>query len=146
MDSRKPVNQPGDTYHKRLSKVWFYVFLAFWVCIIIVYGVLQWKQIEITSLVPYSCPMLTLLGLYCPGCGGTRALKCLLEGNLWQSMRYHPIVPCVAVFSLFYIASHTLSMITKGRIKAMPFREAYLFVGLGILLLQWIVKNVLLFV
>ncbi len=127
----------------RLSRSCYYVCLGLWACGIILYALLKWQGIELTQLSPYPCIMLTVLGVYCPGCGGTRAVECLFRGNLFQSMIYHPMVPYTAVLTLCYIISHTMNIVTKGRIKAMQFRTVYLFVMLGILLLQWIGKNVL---
>ena len=37
------------------------------------------------------------LGLPCPGCGLTRGLAHLLQGNLEQAMTLHPLAPLVAV-------------------------------------------------
>ncbi len=39
-----------------------------------------------------SCFFHELTGLYCPGCGGTRAFIALMEGDLARSFFYHPIV------------------------------------------------------
>lgn len=38
------------------------------------------------------CMMQKLTGLYCPGCGGTRAVRALLAGHPLQSFLYHPFV------------------------------------------------------
>ena len=38
-----------------------------------------------------------VLGLPCPGCGVTRALSQLLQGNLARAMELHPLAPLVAV-------------------------------------------------
>ncbi|MBQ6855594.1 MAG: DUF2752 domain-containing protein, partial [Lachnospiraceae bacterium] len=35
------------------------------------------------------CMFRMLTGLYCPGCGGTRAVKALLTGHPIQSFLYH---------------------------------------------------------
>ena len=43
------------------------------------------------------CLMRTVLGLYCPGCGGTRAVILLLEGHPIRSFFYHPVVLYAAV-------------------------------------------------
>ena len=31
-------------------------------------------------------------GFYCPGCGGTRAVKYLLRAEVGRSIQYHPLV------------------------------------------------------
>ena len=45
----------------------------------------------------FPCLFHLLTGLYCPGCGGTRAFRALLAGNLLLSIRYHPLVAYMAV-------------------------------------------------
>lgn len=37
------------------------------------------------------CPLYTLTGLWCPGCGSTRALHQLLHGNLMAALRFNPL-------------------------------------------------------
>lgn len=44
------------------------------------------------------CQFRTLTGLYCPGCGITRSLECLIHGRLSNSLRYNPItIPFLVV-------------------------------------------------
>lgn len=43
------------------------------------------------------CLFRSLTGLYCPGCGGTRALRFLLKGDVLRSLWYHPLVGYMAV-------------------------------------------------
>lgn len=38
------------------------------------------------------CPVRRILHLYCPGCGGTRAVKTLLRGDLLTSVQSNPVV------------------------------------------------------
>ncbi len=38
------------------------------------------------------CPIHALTGLYCPGCGTTRALHQLLHGNLLAALRLNPLL------------------------------------------------------
>ncbi len=51
-------------------------------------------------LVP--CVFHSVTGFYCPGCGGTRAVAVLLEGNVFASVCYHPIVAYAAGFYVVY--------------------------------------------
>lgn len=38
------------------------------------------------------CWFYELTGLYCPGCGVTRMLLAMLEGQFYQAFRYNPLV------------------------------------------------------
>ncbi|MBQ8268815.1 MAG: DUF2752 domain-containing protein [Clostridia bacterium] len=46
-----------------------------------------------------TCPILYLSGIPCPTCGCTRALMCLLRGDLRGYVHYHPF----AVFLLLAV-------------------------------------------
>lgn len=87
------------------------------------------------------CPFWRLTGLYCPGCGGTRALVALVNGRFAESIRIHPLVIYLAGFFLVFAVSHTLKHMTKGRIRGLHYRGLYLAVGAGILVINCIWKN-----
>lgn len=55
------------------------------------------------------CPIHFLTGVSCPGCGMTRAWKCLLAGNYKAAFHYHPLVIIPALGLIVYI--------NKGKIK-----------------------------
>jgi hypothetical protein len=40
---------------------------------------------------PVLCPFRRITGVWCPGCGMTRAFGWLAHGDLHQSLRYHPL-------------------------------------------------------
>lgn len=132
-----------DTYGKRLSRNCYYVCLGIIAVSIITYIVLQILGIPITQLNSKPCVWITFFGVYCPGCGGTRAVEAFMKGDFIQSFLYHPVVPYVAIFVLCYVFSHTLNILTKGKTKAMAFRSVYLYALLAIILLQWLIKNIL---
>ena len=52
---------------------------------------------------PYRCPFLSLTGIPCPGCGMTRALCHLLQGNFRVAFSYNPLVFVLPLY-LFLIA------------------------------------------
>ena len=90
------------------------------------------------------CVFFDATGLFCPGCGGTRSIIALFSGHPIKSLLLHPFVLYFVIcFSLFFI-SQTLSRLTKGRIKGMNYRNIYVYIGLGIILVQWLAKNIVL--
>lgn len=130
-----------DPYILRLSRNCYYVCLG--LCAVCAIGglLLTVFHISLTEINPWPCTLYTAVGLYCPGCGGTRAVSCLLQGEWIRSFCYHPVVPYTALLVACYTLSHTVSILTKGKVKAMLFRPIYFYVMIGIILLNWIIKN-----
>lgn len=89
------------------------------------------------------CVFSALLGIYCPGCGGTRALKALLQGRLFLSIWYHPLVPYMAAVYLGFMGSQGMHRLFPGRIRGWRFHNWYLWVGVVLIGANFIVKNVL---
>jgi hypothetical protein len=60
-----------------------------------------------------------LTGLYCPGCGSTRALHCLLHGELREALHYNAlfvlIFPLLGIVYLVSIIHRRSSTTTSGR-------------------------------
>ena len=130
-----------DTYDLRLSRNCYYVCLGVCAVFLIAYLVLTILGIPITEVSPYPCTLYTLVGYYCPGCGGTRSVLFLMQGDFLKSFLYHPAVPYTAVLLGVYMLSHTLHILTKGKVKAMLFRPVYFYILIAIILMQCIVKN-----
>lgn len=98
--------------------------------------------LDILSCLP-QCAFHTLTGLSCPGCGGTRAVRALLQGKLLQSFCYHPIVPYAAALGIWFMLSQTIERLSRGRWRiGLRFRESYLWIALGILVLNVLLKNI----
>lgn len=89
------------------------------------------------------CMFHTVTGLYCPGCGGTRAAAVLLRGQIAASFFYHPIVPYCAAVYLWFMLSHTAERLTGHRWRiGMRYQNAYLWIALVIVILNTAVKNI----
>ncbi|MGY0504877.1 DUF2752 domain-containing protein [Luteimonas sp. e5] len=48
----------------------------------------------------FPCSFHALTGLWCPGCGGTRALHALAHGDVARALAYNPLVPVLLVLML----------------------------------------------
>jgi len=84
-----------------------------------------------------------LTGFYCPGCGGTRAVRLMLHGQVGASLWSHPVVlPGTLLFAAFMI-TQTLQRLTGGRVRGLRWRDAYLWAVLAVIFGNWILKNVL---
>ena len=96
-------------------------------------------------LMTRECLVRELTGWYCPGCGGTRAVAALLRGDILMSLYYHPIVIYAVVLFAVFMVTQTLEILTHDKVTGMKYRDAYIYIGLVIIAVNWIVKNVLLY-
>lgn len=93
------------------------------------------------------CIFHSVTGLYCPGCGGTRAVSALLHGQIATSFVCHPLVPCTTIVCGWFLISQTVERISGHRIKiGMKYRDVYIWAALGIVIINFIVKNLLLII
>lgn len=91
------------------------------------------------------CTFYDVTGYYCPGCGGTRAVMAMLQGKIWTSIYYHPFVVYMTVYYILFEGSHTLDILTHGKIKGIRFCPMYFYVGIALIIIQWLIKNYLKF-
>ena len=153
----------------------FLAFIAIWL-----------HQKLLAPLFPFEgCIWDKMLGIYCPGCGGTRAVLALLQGRPLLSLWYHPFVLYAAVLYACFMLSHTAAgfwrlccrirqeravvsirvlmhhrtagtdegkikeadalpfQSTKRQLYGMKFHPWYLYVGVALILINFIFKNVL---
>lgn len=86
-----------------------------------------------------SCLFHRLTGVYCPGCGGTRAIGYLLGGHVLKSIQYHPLVCYMAV-----VGSAELWRFCRAKREGRVLKEYYeteVYVGIAVILINWAVKN-----
>jgi len=88
----------------------------------------------------FECTFQRIVGLPCPGCGGTRAVYYLFHGDFLKSFQYHPVV-IYGVLAYFHFMG---SYFFRQRRKREEDREiqipVYLYLAIGIILIQWLVK------
>ena len=106
-------------------------------------GLFYYVLLPPLSLPP--CVLYQYFGLYCPGCGGTRAFVSLLHGHILQSLWYHPLVPYAALLYGTFMLSHGAARLTRFRyFHGLRFRSWYLYGALCLVAVNWIIKNLLL--
>ena len=83
------------------------------------------------------CPLHALTGLWCPGCGSTRALHALLHGDLAQALAMNPLLvlasPLLAAMALNAAGWHPRGSEALWRALARPKPWLWLLLGYGVL-------------
>ena len=92
------------------------------------------------------CIFHELTGLYCPGCGGTRAVKALLGGEVLASFFYHPLVLYCAVIAVWFAVSYFLYWRTKNPKFRIFLENGFIYAGVGITAANFVIKNYFLLV
>lgn len=89
------------------------------------------------------CPFRAMTGYLCPGCGTTRALHEILNGNIWAAFRFNPLM----MFLLPYVGYAGMSSAMETLFgRALPrvfIRPAYIWTLLAVILAFWVVRNLL---
>ena len=119
----------------------FVFFILSWLILggLLVVGILQdTGTLDLLETV-YPCFFLNTTGYYCPGCGGTHAVVSLVSGHPIDSFLDHPFVIYVTVCALICAIGGTITRIRYK--KYLRFCMLYVYIGIAILLIQWIVKN-----
>jgi hypothetical protein len=86
------------------------------------------------------CTFYRTTGLLCPGCGSLRALHRLLHGRVVEAIHFNALL----VLSLPLVGCYAFVMIQRqrrGRGAAMAIRPAWLWCGLGIVILFGVLRN-----
>ena len=92
------------------------------------------------------CAFYKLTGLYCPGCGGTRAVYSILKLNILDAIRYNITVP-FGIFVYLYYNIRSFIAGLKNDAEYFEKQKYPLCIALAVvLILNFIVKNALLLI
>lgn len=90
------------------------------------------------------CLFHLISGYYCPGCGGTRAVRALLRGQLSESLFFHPFVVYAAAVYFYFMITQTVQRASHGKLQiGMRYHNSLVWIAVCLILGNFIVKNVL---
>lgn len=101
---------------------------------------------RIMILTRMPCLFHELTGLYCPGCGGTRAVRALLKGHPLISFCYHPLVLYCALVGIWFVISNLIWKKTGNPRYRMGITNRYVYVGIALIVINFFVKNFMILV
>lgn len=137
-DSKRPRDRQAEERALYLLGWLLLLFLVLFVVAVKVWSDLTGKKLP-------DCALYVLTGFYCPGCGGTRAVFALARGRILTSLRFHPLVVYTAVVGGWFMFSHTIERLSKGKCAiGMKYRDGWLWGALALVIVQFLVKNILL--
>lgn len=89
------------------------------------------------------CVLNAYFQIYCPGCGGTRAVEALLHGHILESVWYHPIVLYTVIVFGGFMLTQSLERVGVKHIKGWKFHNWYLYGTVVIVICNFLIKNLL---
>lgn len=126
---------------RKLETELFYIGLIFLAAGAGIWAVYHFALGDTVPMMP--CFFDKVLGIYCPGCGGTRALTALVHGRLLEALWYHPLIPYLAVVGGGFMLTQGLERLGIRHVRGWRYHTWYLYAAIGLIVLNFIVKNVL---
>ena len=106
-------------------------------------GYIVWRDVLHRPTIAY-CRLWARHHIYCPGCGGTRAVIALFHGQLLRSFYYHPAVPLAVGVWLVYWLSQTVWRLRGRRGWRLRYRYSWPWLLLAVFLVNCALRNLLL--
>lgn len=90
------------------------------------------------------CLFLKTFHLYCPGCGGTRSLKALINFDIISSFRYNACLPLAVIIYIYYNVRYIVAIVRKN--EAYFEKEKYVLLKYYsvFVIVNFILRNILL--
>lgn len=90
------------------------------------------------------CGTYSVTGLYCPGCGSTRASYALLHGDVWGAVQQNVFFVVALPFLVLGAAKTWYGWVADRRVRLLPFRWkwSYSIVIAGALVAFTILRNI----
>ena len=128
---------------KRLEEELFVIGVYVLIVAVLLWSVYHFLLQEQLPDVP--CMFQTFFGVYCPGCGGTRACVAFVHGHFLQSLWYHPLVLYSAVLYVGFMITNGMEMVRVPHVRGWRFHTLYLYGAVGIIVFHVLEKNILKF-
>lgn len=107
-------------------------------------GVIAWLMdpVKPQRLLP-DCMLLSLTGLYCPGCGVTRAAAALAHGRLIDAAGYNLPAVLIGFPAAGWLLLNWLSIAMRGcPVPAPRLSSRFAFFLVAFIILFWILRNI----
>ena len=102
-----------------------------------------WNPTE-TNIFP-KCPVYSVTGIYCPGCGSQRAAHKLLNGNIIEGIRHNYLIALLALVLSYQAFMFIMNNVLQKEIVNLLHKSKITFGILVLVILFWILRNINLF-
>ncbi len=87
------------------------------------------------------CPLYSLTGIACPGCGLTRGFHALFNGDVTTALHYNALIPLFALIFAFGLILMTLVAVKGSAIPKWVYSPKLLFAFFVLLIVFGVLRN-----
>ena len=88
------------------------------------------------------CPLFSITGIYCPGCGSQRAAHQILNGNIIDGIRHNYLIALLAIVLLYQGFVYIMNDLLKKNIPNVLHKSKVTYGILIAIILFWILRNI----
>lgn len=92
--------------------------------------------------ISYKCPIKSLTGFDCPGCGGQRAMHAMLHFRVREAVAYNPFLVIVTLYLAGVIIIRFLNGPRIDRIRNILLSEKVVWIYLAMMTIWTVVRNI----
>ena len=88
------------------------------------------------------CPFHALTGLYCPGCGTTRALHAVIHGHFGEALGLNPLMVVMLPLLGYSLMSYATLAVRGRPLPRILTSSFWGWLAFGIILTYWVLRNI----
>ena len=89
------------------------------------------------------CPLKWLTGFDCPGCGSQRALRLLMEGDVWGAARVNLLIPVAMIYlGVIWVGYIWKDTAWGSRLRERATAPGVLWVLTATVIGWWVIRNI----
>ena len=88
------------------------------------------------------CPLYSITGIYCPGCGSQRAIHDVLHFNIKEVIGHNLLFLLALFIAIYHFTIEGINLITKNKINNILYHPKTPIILLVIIIIFWILRNV----
>lgn len=133
--------------HSPLSFLWYtkqgnrwlgFGILGIGLAFLIAAHIFSWDLLHIFP----ACLFLTLTGRHCPGCGTTRMVSALVDGDISTAFFYNPLMFLLMVFVIIWLGWFIMRTFKKNWMPVKVPVQSYVWLMVPVvIILYWILRN-----
>ena len=95
------------------------------------------------DLLPFKgCSIRRIFHIYCPFCGGTRALKEFLKLHILNSVKCNPVVLMIVIYIVIFFVMYLLEHRYYYKNRFMKHRLCIAYIMFGLLIIFTVIRNI----